>query len=515
MAEREQIEANAIEAELIRRELARRDYALFCEYVYDWPAHAVPLHDRWQAHIHGAWSRNKAAGIMAPRYHGKTQQLARGLPTFELGRSTEPDLAWCPNIRINLFQHVDEKAQETLAQIKDDIEHSAALHRLFPRLEPDFKRGWRDNAIYIKRTENVREPSMSAHGILSSLTSGRSDLTIGDDWCSLKTSLQEPASRKRVIQAYKSDVVNLGLEGHTRLVNIGTAWSEEDLNSLLQNDPELSQDWEWMIDRIQDEPGDPMRVLWEGMWGIEQLEARRRKIGEREFERGFNNRPYGEGETVFSPKALERCFDDSLALGETPEGQPALLRAAGYDLAVSIKDDGSWFVAFMLGMLPDKRLIPLEIIRAQISAPKQMDTAIRYQHSWTPAVHRVENNAYQTALVQFLEEKDVTGMKIEGFCTGKQKMDPMMGVPGMAPSFENGGWLIPTKGGHDGTNLRCHCPLCVWIREMKAFPAGHIDTVMACWFPFDFLRGQGRLGDVQPASGGKRIFKRERMPRRT
>ncbi len=513
MGENERIEADEIEAELITRELARRDFAIFCEYVYGWPAHAVPLHDRWQTHIYRAWAQNKSAGIMAPRYHGKTQQLARGLPTFELGRSTEPDLAWCPNIRINLFQHVDEKAEETLAQIKDDIEHSAALHRLFPRLEPDYKRGWKQNAIYIKRTENVREPSMAAHGILSSLTSGRSDLTIGDDWCSLKTSIQEPASRKRVVQAYLSDVVNLGLEGHTRLVNIGTAWHEEDLNSLLQTDPELSQDWDWLIDRIQDQPGDPMHVLWPGVWEEEQLLARRRKIGEREFERGFNNRPYSEGEMTFSWEAIKSCFDYDLAPGETPDGKRPPLIACGYDLATSKKKEGSWFVAFALGVTHDRRFVPLEIVRAQTSAPKQMDTAIRFQEDWQPLKHRVENNAYQQALVDFLQEKNVHGMKVEGYCTGKQKADPDLGPPGMAPSFENKGWIIGVKGGHDGTNLRCPCAQCTWLRELKHYPAGLKDTVMACWFTFDVLRGKGRLGKVQPSTGGERAFKRQRMPR--
>lgn len=511
MGERDRIEADAIEAELIERELARRDFALFCEFVYGWPAHAVPMHDEWQAHLKACWAQNKGAGIMAPRYHGKTQQLARALPVFELGRSTEPDLAWCPNIRVNLFQHVDDKAEETLGQIKVDIESNERLHQLFPRLEPDYKRGWKQNAIYVRRTENVREPSMAAHGILSSLTSGRSDLTIGDDWCSLKTSLQEPASRKRVVQAYMSDVVNLGLEGHTRIVNIGTAWSEADLNAMLQNDPELSQDWDWLIYRIQAEPGDPMQVLWPGVWEVEQLEARRRKITEREFERGFNNRPYAEGETTFSWEAIKSCFDDTVAPGEL--GDRARLKAAGYDLAMSQKDDGSYFVAFMLGSLHDKRLTPLEIVRAQTSAPKQMDTAIRYQERWSPAVHRVENNAYQGALVDFLREKAVRGMKVEGFTTGKQKMDPMVGVPGMAASFENGGWLIPTKGGHDGSNLRCQCPQCVWLRELKGFPAGRIDTVMACWFAFDYLRGHGHIGDAKPSTGGERAFRRERMPR--
>jgi len=511
MGERERIEADRIEAELIERELARRDFALFCERVYGWPAHAVPLHDEWQDHLKACWAQGKGAGIMAPRYHAKTQQLARAYPVFELGRSTEPDLAWCPNISIKLFQNTDTKAQETLAQIKEDIESNEALHLLFPRLQPDYKRGWRGSGFFVKRTENLRDPSFEAHGIMSRLTSGRSDLTIMDDVCDLTTSIQEPASRQKVVQAYTADVVNLGLEGHTRMLDIGTAWHEEDLNSMLQNDTELSQEWEWKIYRIQDEPDGPMQVLWPQMWPEESLLARRRKIGPREFERGFNNRPYATGETTFSWEAIKACFDDTLALGEMPG--PVPLKAAGYDLAMSQKDDGSWFVAFMLGMLPDRRLIPLEIVRAQTSAPKQMETAIRYQDQWSPALHRVENNAYQGALVDFLREKEIRGMKVEGFTTGKQKMDPMIGVPSMAPTFENKGWVIPTKGGHDGSNLRCHCPLCVWLRELKSFPAGQVDTVMACWFAFDFLRGQGRLGDVAPSSSGERAFKRERMPR--
>jgi hypothetical protein len=53
----------------------------------------------------------------------------------------------------------------------------------------------------------------------------------------------------------------------------------------------------------------------------------------------------------------------------------------------------------------------------------------------------------------------------------------------------------------------------VWLRELKSFPAGRIDTVMACWFPFDYLRGHGYTGDAKPSTGGERAFKRQRMPR--
>lgn len=518
-------ESQRIEAELITRELARRSFPLFCEYVYGWPAfdepdaEVVPMHHEWQEHIRSSWAAGLGAGIMAPRYHGKTQQIARAMAVFELGRSTEPDLAWRPNIRIKLFQNVDTKAQATLAQIKADIEHNLALRRLFPKLRPDRSRRWRDDEFFVERTDNLRDASFEAHGILSTLTSGRSDLTILDDICDLKTSVQEPASRKRVVEALTADVLNLG-GPHTRLINIGTAWHEEDANALLQTDPELSKSWSWKVYRIQDEPDGPMQVLWPGMWELPALEARRDLIGAREFERQFNNRAYTKGEKAFSWDAIKRCMDPSIRPGQYDGPTP--LRVAGYDLATSLKEDASRFVAFVLGMTPDKRYVPLEIIRDQVSVPTQEDTVVRMQERWQPRVHRVENVAYQDALVQYLEERKRKGgkgddartlkaMRIEGYTTGKQKADPMIGPPSLAPSIEAGQWIIPTGGGHDGEGS-CGCPYCTWLREMRDYPAGLIDTVMGCWFAFDKLRDLSPK-PAQIEGHGERTFRRERMPK--
>ena len=509
-------EQDRIELELVTRELARRSFPHFCEYVYGWPAFNdkglpfVPIHHEWLAHIKACWAEGVGAGIMAPRYHGKTQQIARAMAVFELGRSTEPDLAWRPNIRVKLFQNVDTKAQATLAQIKADIEHNAALKRLFPRMKPDRTRRWRADEFFLERTANLRDGSFEAHGILSTLTSGRSDLTILDDICDLKTSVQEPASRKKVVEALTADVLNLG-GPHTRLVDIGTAWHEEDANALLQTDPELSKGWSWKVYRIQDEPDGAMQVLWPDMWDLPALEARRDLIGAREFERQFNNRPYTKGERAFSWEAIKACFDDTIAPGQYQGSTP--VRVGGYDLATSLKDDASRFVAFMLGMTPDKKYVPLEIIRGQVSVPTQEDTVVAMHERWTPAVHRVENNAYQDALVQYLavRPKKPKGLKVEGYMTGKQKFDPMVGVPSLAPSFEAGQWIIPTKGGHDGQGA-CGCPYCTWLRELKNFPAGLIDTVMGCWFAFDKIRGLV-VKPAKPKGYGERQFKRERMPR--
>jgi hypothetical protein len=66
------------------------------------------------------------------------------------------------------------------------------------------------------------------------------------------------------------------------------------------------------------------------------------------------------------------------------------------------------------------------------------------------------------------------------FTTGKQKADPIFGLPSMEVEFFNGAWVVPMRGvdpqdAEHGFNI--------WRRELDEHPIGAAaDTVMASWF---------------------------------
>jgi len=491
------VEPDPIERELEDRELARRSFRHFCEYMFDWPVGSVPMHLAWDDHIRRCWARNKGAGIMAPRSHGKTTQVSVARNLFMLGQSTEPDLAWRPDIRIKLFQNTATNAQRIVRTLKSYIENDRRLHNLFPRMEPDPAAGWGvETGLFLKRSSPTKDPSFEGSGIESAATSGRADVIELDDVCDINNSVLEPARRKRIAHTYFGDIFQLR-EPWTKFLGIGTAWHELDLNAQLQK----SELWDWVVYRIQDEPGGPMKVLWPGKWDIEQLKVSLAS-NEREFERGFNNRPYAEGESLVDWDAVCACMDDSIALGETPFH--CRVQVAGYDLAIGKNAEAAHFAAFTWGGNGDK-FIPLDIRRAQgLPFRQQIETVKEVAAKWMPNFHIVENNGYQQAMVDQLRQ-EAAHLPVEPFTTGRQKSDPYIGLPSLAPAFKNRLIVIPTKGGHDGMNEACQCPLCTWLRELRYFPATSSDVLMASWFGFDKIRRIG-TGSARPSVSGARTF---------
>jgi hypothetical protein len=468
--------------------MARRDIGHFCEYVFGWPRAAVPMHAAWHRFIDECWAQGLAAGIMAPRSHGKTQQIARARVLWELGRSTLDNPPFRPDLRIKLIQNTDEKAGETISQIKRDIEGDAHLHNVFPNLKQDPDAKWTDHKLYIKRSGNPKDASLEGAGILSSQTGGRGDIIILDDVCDLKNSVLEPARRKSVISAYDAVIFNLR-EPWTRFCAIGTAWHELDLNAELQRRADV---WAWQLHRIQDNAGDEFRVLWPGKWDKGELE-RSQANNPREFERAFNNRPYLEGESVVDWNGVLACMDPRITLGTAPFNTTT--RIAGYDLAISMKDDACSFAWCVLGSGGGGKIIPLELGKAKLPFRQQVETVRRIAAQWGPQLHVVENNAYQDALVQQLQA-EAAYLPIVGHTTGKNKMDPNVGVPSLDPAFRSRQWIIPTGGGHDGTDQSCHCGQCEWLRELRYFPATSSDLVMAVWFAFANIRGHASMGEA-------------------
>ena len=154
-------------------------------------------------------------------------------------------------------------------------------------------------------------------------------------------------------------------------------------------------------------------------------------------------------------------------------------------------------VIFTIAVDENKRRWPVEIRRGHWSGPETARQIIAMHQRFLPEAITVENNAYQDTLIDWI--KLVTpdaSIPLRPFTTGANKADEQIGLPGLAAEFENGAWVIPTDGGHGED---CHCEHCVWISEMRNYPAAPLsDTVMACWFAREGARRIGLSGHLDP-----------------
>jgi phage terminase large subunit-like protein len=461
----------------VRLERARRDVNAFCEFVMtgpdDKPWVQQPFHREWQGLLPARGPAHVV--IVAPRESAKTSQMV-GRVIWELGRD--------PNLRIKIVTSTDDLASDIVAAIGKQIQHNPRIRLVFPHLRPASESVWpkpgaRANRLVVVRTTQEKDPSVSGHSILSTGTGGRADLIIFDDVVDLRNAISQPSLRDQVKRSFYEVWMNLlGPQG--RAVYVATVWHEDDLTAELAglglHRP--SPGWTiWCEPAINEATGE---LLWPDKWTAEALEARRAQVGARVFSRQFLLKPVADEEALFPESVLRVC----LALGRgweagKTEQDEGWRRFIGVDLAISQSEKASYTVAFVIAVDAEKRRLPLEIVRRRQRFEDTVRMIQELFRKYRPVQIRVENNAYQEALLQHLRHTDPT-IPVVGHTTGRQKADERIGLPGLAATMANGGWVIPCGG--EPHPADCECSWCAWVGELRAYPVGaHDDTVMAMW----------------------------------
>ena len=459
-------------------ELARRDVNDFCEYAFRQadgrPWVQQPFHRQWQALLPVQGPARVLIG--APRESAKTTQLAQARVIWELGRN--------PNLRVKIVTSTDDLACDIVAAIGEQILRNPRIRQVFPRLRPASESLWprpgaRSSRLVVARTTQEKDPSVSGHSILSTGTGGRADLIIFDDVVDLRNAISQPSLRDQVKRSFFEVWTNLlGPEG--RAVYVATVWHEDDLTAELAGlgmhrpVPGWTIWWKPAIDEATGES------LWPGKWSLEALAARKAEVGARVFSRQFLLRPVSDEEALFPESVLRVCL--AQGRGWEPgrvEVPDEWGRFIGVDLASSLGAKASYTVAFVIAAGPDKRRIPLEIVRKRQPFGETVKMIEELWQRHHPAQLRVENNAFQEALLQHLRQRH-PGIPVVGHTTGRQKADEQIGLPGLAATMADGGWVIPCGG--DPHDRDCGCPWCAWLAELRAYPVGaYDDTVMAMW----------------------------------
>ncbi len=446
-------------------ELARRNVNALCEFgMRDAKGRLwrqAPFHYEWH-HLVPERGPSRTL-IVTAREFGKSSQMVVARACWELGRD--------PDLRIKVICATDDLAQKLLGEIARNITHNPRLQQIFPHLRPDPEGPWTRSQLRVQRRSLSKDPSVEAHGVLSAGVGGRADLLICDDVCDQRTAVLQPAMREQVKRVFYETWMNLlGPEG--RAVFIATVWHPLDLTVELRDSGHWTTWWKGARDELT---GD---LLWPARWSEEALRRREAEIGSRPFARQFLLQVVSDEERLFLPEALEGCRDARYVVGRQspPPSWPIFI---GVDLAAGIRNTGSWNVIFVLAVTPQKRRLPVEIIRFKGRFSEVVARIVEAYRRWKPRKVIVENNAFQQAVLELIR-RDEPKIPLVGHCTGAEKADEQLGLPALAAAFDRGEWILPAGGIPHGGG--CDCAYCVWVREMLLYPGGeHSDTIMAAW----------------------------------
>ena len=460
---------------------SRVDVNAFMEYVFTDSVGGAPLvqgeiHRAWHAHI----DMHPRALILAPREHGKTEQVVIGRVLWELGRD--------PQLRVKIVCQDDETSKKRLTSIQGHIERNPRLKLVFPDLRPNPELSdWSKHSGTIARQGEDKDPSVEACGILSAGVGGRADLLVFDDVVDFRNAISQPALREVFKDAFRNVWVNL-LSRAGRAVYIATPWHEDDLTHELERSPA------WSTLRMP--IGEDMSPIWPEMWPKSRLEERLLDIMPRAFSRGFRLLALSDEDAIF--RAVTACIRPDLSGQHIRDEWP---RYVGVDLGHSRRKarlsgpEKPYTVIFCLAVDPRGRRWPVEIRRGHWTGPETARQIVDVHEQHLPEVIVIENNAYQDTLLDWLGMVETaTPMPLRAFTTGAQKADEVVGLPGLAAEFDGLNWIIATDGVGIEDVDRQHGAVWKWMEEMRGYPVAPLsDTVMACWFAREGSRPKFQL----------------------
>ena len=444
---------------------ARKSFKTFCEYVFG--LKPGKIHLEWHNLATKAMMEGEPCIIFAPRGHSKTTTMAVMRPIFLLGHN--------PNLRIKIVSHSDKKAADILRQIKEAIESNERLKEVFPHLEAGDV--WASNKILVKRSLWSKDVTIEALGILSGATGGRADYIVFDDVVEFNNTIKHPALIKMVKEAFYNNWLNLLEPDGYGWCLIGTIWTQMDLHWEFHQKPLKYK----KIYRINLETLEP---IWEEHWSKEKSIERYNSMPLRAFARAFALLPISREDAVFNRENIEACivYNDPKYYREKCD-----YVIIGVDLAISQKKTAANTAIFVMGIMKEKnKLVALHAEYGKWTSPETINAITKNFENWKVDIIVVENNQYQEALIQWLNEFN-RELPVQAHFTTSAKHDPEIGLPSMALEFERKKWIIPMgKLPHDAD---CKCGKCKWIEELTMYPFGETsDIVMASYFAREYWR---------------------------
>jgi hypothetical protein len=422
--------------------------------------------------------------------HGKTEQMCTGWVMHEMAKN--------PNLLCKIVHVSETEAVKRCRAIRDYITKDDDFHRIAPHILPTAI--WGSQRFIIKRSAMSKDGTVEAYGVLSTAIGGRANLIVFDDPQDLKTAVLEPTTRQKIEDVFKNIWLTRLIPQDSQVMVMMNKWHENDLASVIQRNPI----WSWMSIAVSetldyliynDSFGRKKKLPVWSLFNKNDLNIKLKELGQRDFDRGYRLIPYTDSDKTFP--SFRKCCHFGIKPEQIIDDERNWLFIGGIDFA-GLKRPGTVLSVIAVHKKTGMK-VPLEIqmLRGAQDLPFYM---IKYFRKYGVDLFMAENNGVQESLVDMLEsmlgqEKyKKYGIKIEGFLTGKNKADPLHGLPSIEKEFDNQEWMFcfdhePQLGEEDINNA--------WIKLFYEF-SNHpfyetTDIVMSLWFcragAVKFLRG--------------------------
>ncbi len=452
----------------------RIDPKFFIDYVFKYTS--VKMHHDWQDFMND----NDSGLLLAPRNHGKTEQITIGRVLWWIGKNH--------NIRIKIACEAEDLAKKILSRISATILKNKRFKEVFPDCVPSDIGSWTKFDLTVEREEDHKDPTLEAAGVLSSATGGRMDKLIFDDVTGYRNTIQFPRMRKQVKEAVYNTWLNM-LEPDGEWYMVGTPWHEDDVIWEVKNNESIAKGPIYVVD-------EHFRSPWPEKCTVAFLKKKLRLIKLRAYNRAYRLQPMADDEKWVNPTVIDACKDKEMKVIDVINN-PEYIKYTGVDLGHREGMEAAPSVVFTIARTPSGKRIPCDIRISHSGSPLEIGRVIiDVYKTLKPAKIMVENVGAQKYLVDILQSMGPKGLPIEGYFTGIQKMSIETGVPSLLAELETGSWIIPLGAGgtHDEA---CECNYCKWMKEIKGFPLGSYDTLMASWFALEGLRKVAERGNYQ------------------
>ena len=416
--------------------------------------------------------------VLAPRDHSKSTSFGAGYPLWRLCMD--------PSNTIMLVSGTATVAELQLRVIKESLEANQLLIEGFGLLVPEEKTKWTNSEIIIQRQAGIAHPSVVALGAGSAILSRRAKFIIADDI--VRDDEVGPEQRAK-LKAWVNGVLVGVLEAEDQIGFIGTKKHHADFYAELEASPQY---YYQRYDAIQREippanPNDPedhgsWETLWPEKWPEKELRVRMAIQGTFQFNQNYRNISMGEDDSPFPMTWLKKCQDATLRFFYRYPYDDFVKKVISVDLALGDKDgNGSYFVAMVTALRQDGDFLILHITRERLDFPAQVKKLSELIVDFAPNAVVVESNAYQGAMTSTIAAAH-PGLEVVPHQTGRNKHDPVEGIPMLQPLAEAGRLHFPYQD-DDGRVITD--VVCEELNRLGV--ARHSDTVMALWFGVKYL----------------------------
>jgi len=369
---------------------------------------------------------------------GKTENMCIGWVLDQIARN--------PNILVKIVHVSDTAASARVGAIKNYIENDEDFKRLAPHIKQTST--WGTNKITVERKAPSPNGTAEAYSVLSTGIGGRANLIVFDDPQDLRTAVYEPTTRQKIEETIKNIWLTRLIPEDSEALVIMNKWCKEDLAGSIQRNPT----WAWMSLSVSKDLGhyiyeDNFGRTWDlPLWSkftTEHLKQKKSELGERDFDRGFRLVPYSDADKTFS------FFGCCCHFGIDP--RTVVVNESNWVFIGGIDFSGTKRPGTVLQIIAMHRITGLKVpvyLKLYRKSSDLVNGIVETFKEFGVELYMAENNGVQDVIIDLLStalgetKYKKYNIKIEGFLTGRNKIDNVVGLPSIDKELEKREWMF-------------------------------------------------------------------------